>query len=630
MALMNIGLKGDTVEIFSMKETDFNEEVFNEFSLTENTSIEEGKTYYSLDDGIYKEKVPESNPKEEGLYEAKPFYIYNNSLEYAYTSDKRPQPKLATAIGVSVDAFCEKPPYFFLNKDVKGLYFPLGDSLYGYDLKSFLQADYIQAKGVCPKENAPIYYTNSSGSIKDPPPVPGESVEDLFIKVEGSPVPVDRGINDIRTVYRPINFRNANDAGEEKILYGRDINFSYDGLKPGVRESDMNLLRYASGEKSWASNWSGCKCEASDNIFRAPDGLILTEIDNSAIFSTSLELEPGCYTFSFFIRVDDVKYNGSIEDINERWPLDDDQPILVDLPNTKGFTHFFNTNWRRHFDTFKIDISGEYTISLKITDLKSQQPIKICGLMLTKDAYLRTYDYKSQNYEGNGIGDEEGKSLPLDIYFLDNAIIRPDSDWSIMYKRKIDVITEHFKYFECIDSVGDVTSGYRNGEWFLLKEDGRGRSFSISKISNNKDSKQSYTENVCWSYKKSSNELHCYSSVDGIIADNYSSVNPNRFSTIMPNDDMVFNILLGGSIDAKNGLNLPMSATYSDLIIVDKFISKSEFESHLQYMMSLTPTVGYHEMYRGMSNDDEVLIDYSLEKNGLALRSSSIIETRRH
>lgn len=628
MDLMNIGLKGDTAKIFSMKETDFNEEVFNEFSFTEDASIEEGKTYYSLDNSVYKEKVPESNPKEEGLYEAKianlGYLDFSDSLisNGKVAENLKLDPEVASYDGVRIDTFCEKPAY--IPPDYKGIYFPLGDNLIGYDLQDFISANKIQAKGKAP-ENPPDYYKKAGGFSKKEVSV-DSSVEGLFVDADGL-LPLDRGNNDVRTVYSPVNFKN-----EDKTRYGRNINFSYDGLKPGSLDCG-NLLRYDEGRENWKDNWHNCDVELSGNIYRASDGLILRNITSTTCFEKTILLPEGTYTFSFFIKADDT------DGLNGRLIYDNPQKGLICPASKNDNTFEVSTSWERKYRTLEVS-SEEESITLKISfDQPNHNcPIKICGMMLNEGGYPKTYNPNGLGYDGKEIDDIK---MPLDIYFLDDKRIDPSKDWSLMYKRKIDIPKGRINDFYLVDSIGDAYFGYKNGKTFIGKKPDETTYDNINSSEITiADKNRSYTENVLITYNRVTESInyYVYTFVDSKNRKHdsyhYSKNLPitiDRLVGTIPQDNVKYNLLLGGCIEKDENditnLDMPMSATYSDLIIIEgKCLTENEWHNILNIQASITPAVMYYENYHE-DEDSKIDADCILKKDILALRSYSIIET---
>lgn len=616
MALMKIGLKGDTAEIFSMKEKEFKEEVFDEFSLTEDTSIIEGKIYYSLDNGAYRDTVPEINPKEEGLFEARianPGYLdFSNSLTSngKVTENLKLDPKVNSYDGVRIDAFCEKPSY--IPSDYKGIYFPLGDNLIGYDLQDFMSANKIQAKGKAP-ENPPTYYKKAGAFLENEVAV-GSSVEGLFVDADGL-LPLDRGNNDVRAVYSPVNFKN-----EDKIRYGRNINFSYDGLKPGNLDCG-NILRYDAGEKGWHSNWHGCDVESSDNVFKASDGLVLRNITSNTFFKKTVALAKGVYTFSFFIRVDDT------DGLNHKLDYSIRQGGTISPTSHNNGTFYASTFWERKYITIEVvDEETPTVLTINIGKPQHSCPIKVCGMMLNEGGYPKTYNPNGLGYDGKAINDIK---MPLDIYFLDDKRIDPDKDWSLMYKRKIDIPKGRMNDFKCFDMLGDIVFGYQNGANHI---DGTDQDIDSENILMTADRNKSYTENILISYSQTKNEVFYY-----VDSGEYRFNSNTKVSSIedlygtIPQDNVKYNLLLGCKIGKdENGqafLDMPMSATYSDLIIIkDKCLTTDEWHNILNVQASITPAVMYYENYHE-DDDGKIDADCILKKDILALRSYSIIET---
>ena len=617
MALMKIGLKGDTAEIFSMKEIDFKEEVFNEFSLTKDISIKEGKTYYSLDDKVYVEATPVNNPKEEGFYEARivnPGYLdFSNSLisDGKVAENLKLDPKVDSYDGVRIDAFCEKPVYIPL--DYKGIYFPLGDNLVGYDLQDFMSANKIQAKGKAP-ENPPTYYKKVGGFLENEVAV-GSPVEGLFVDADGF-LPLDRGNNDVRTVYSPVNFKN-----EDKIRYGRNINFSYDGLKPGNLDCG-NLLRYDDGQSNWRVNWDvNCEAEFSNNIFRASDGLVFKNITSDMHFKKTMQLFKGVYTFSFFIRADDT------DGLNHKLDYSIHQGGIISPTSHNNGTFYISTSWERKYRTIEVvDEETPTVLTISIEKPQHSCPIKVCGMMLNEGGYPKTYNPNGLGYDGKAIDDIK---MPLDIYFLDDKRIDPNKDWSLMYKRKIDIPKGRMNDFRCFDMLGDIVFGYQRGANHI---DGYDQYIDSENILMTANRNKSYTENILISYSQTENKVFYHVDSGEYAFDSSTMVSSieDLYGTI-PQDNVRYNLLLGCKIDKdENGqayLDMPMSATYSDLIIIeDKCLTKDEWHNILNVQASITPAVMYYENYHE-DDDGKIDADCILKKDILALRSYSIIET---
>jgi len=608
----------DNTKIYSLKSKDFDSSVFNEFFKTEDTTIIEKKNYFKKQsDDSYEVTIPTENPKSEGLYENKHVRsglskgLQKVDPKVRVLDSKLPSPSI-NYTGVMVDNFCEKPA-FIPDTYGKAIYYPLSDKIEGYDLKNFVHSDFIKAKGYCTTNEIEYYQRNGNTFEKlTVQPRIGDKVSNYYIQSDS--ISCDKGSNDIRTTYYNPEFSN-------KTLYGKKINFSFDGLKPGTLRSN-NLLKFDNNETSWLVNWKNCiEKKVSKNIYNTVDGLQL-KVNKDSYFEKTLSLSAGTYTFSCFMRLDDtVYYDNGIENVNERKIVE--QKDIIDFTiNDKTYSYLVNTDWEKHFTTFTIDSNKEYTLKLSCNDKKSNLDLKVCGLMLTNTTYPKTYNSRGQEYDQVVIND---KTYPLNVLFLSDEKIDPSDSWTLLYRRKIDANSSFTSNVcLCVDYLGEkIKFGYLNNKAFI---DVNGKYIDKEININNFIN---HVENIIlkYDYERKILTYEVRSNLDKYVFDNLDVSNIS-LEGIMPKDTVKYNLLFNVVVD--DGLDCLMSGTYNDLMIFTGLVSNDDIYRIINNIMTFTNGRVYYETYKDSldENDNVVMsLDYEV-KDVLTLVTNRIIETK--